>query len=121
MEEMMRTNAILNGIRGWAPLVAFVSAAVLSGCYEDEEPTPCEEYCDAAEECSFASHQMFSYSECQRECRESVERHGSVYCEDRYVDYLYCMTDLHCADWSDSGQYCAAQIDWLDSCVGGQS
>ena len=48
----MRTNEILNRIRGWIPLAAFVSAAVLAGCYDDEEPTPCEEYCDAADDCS---------------------------------------------------------------------
>lgn len=100
---------------------ALLLVAAVAACDEEEEPTPCELYCDAAEECSHASHQMFSYSECLRECQDSMERHQSVYCEERYADYLFCMTNLHCADWSSSSQYCAAEIDWLDSCVGGQS
>lgn len=117
----MWTKTMARSIRNALPIALAAMALQLFACEPVEEPTPCEEYCDAAEECSFASHQMFSYSECQRECEESLQRHESVYCDERYVDYLYCVTDLHCADWSNSGQYCAAQIDWLDSCVGGNS
>jgi hypothetical protein len=98
-----------------------VAALALAACEEDQEPDACDEYCDSAGECAFASHQMFSLSECQRECDESLERHASVYCDERYVDYLFCLTNLYCADWSSSGQYCAAEIDWLDTCVGGSS
>ena len=106
---------------GLIAVATVVLATALAACDEEEEPTPCELYCEAAEECSFASHQMFSYSECLRECQDSMERHQSVYCEERYAEYLLCVTNLHCADWSNSSQYCAAEIDWLDSCVGGNS
>jgi len=117
----MLSDFAKTGKAGLFALVALLFALSTAGCEEEEDPTPCELYCDAADECSYASHQMFSYSECIRECQESMERHQSVYCEDRYAEYLYCMTDLHCADWTSSSQYCAAEIDWLDACLGGQS
>jgi hypothetical protein len=121
MEAIMRSDTMKIWTRGLITTAALLLAFSLGACAPEEEPTPCEKYCDAAEECSYASHQMFSYSECLRECGESVERHRSVYCDERYIDYLFCLVNLHCADWSQSGQYCAAEIDWLDSCLGGQS
>jgi len=95
--------------------------AAIGGCGPDDEPDPCADYCDAAGECAQLSHQMFSYLECNRECDEAMERHASMQCEERFADWLECKTDLYCGDWNNDGQYCAAEIDWLDACLGGNS
>jgi hypothetical protein len=93
----------------------------LAGCGPDEEPDPCADYCEVAGECASLSHQMFSYSECKRECDEAMERHVSVDCGPRFADWLECKTNLYCGNWNNDGQYCAAEIDYLDYCLGGNS
>ena len=94
--------------------------ALGAGCGVDEVDF-CKEYCGAAAACAEQSHQMFSYQECKRECIEGRERAASVGCEQRFEDYLDCIVGLHCADWIDVGDYCAAEIDWLDQCLGAES
>jgi hypothetical protein len=98
-----------------------VAVGAAQGCVADEEPDPCADYCDAAGECAQQSHQMFSYSECNRECDEAMERNESMQCGERFAEWLECKTDLYCGDWSNDGQYCAAEIDYLDICLGGNS
>jgi hypothetical protein len=100
---------------------SMAAVAAPCGCVPDEEPDPCADYCDAAGECAGLSHQPFSHSECNRKCDEAMERHVSVNCGPRFADYLECKTDLYCGDWNIDSQYCAAEIDYVDLCLAGNS
>ncbi|MFO8071173.1 MAG: hypothetical protein R6V85_04785 [Polyangia bacterium] len=100
--------------------LALLATCLGAACTEDDVDQ-CEEYCSAAQECAEASHQMMSPGECTRECDDSMERYESIGCEKQFRDYLSCISHLHCADWQEVSQYCAAEIDWLDGCVGGAS
>ncbi|MCK9459167.1 MAG: hypothetical protein M0R80_05975 [Proteobacteria bacterium] len=111
----MRTERILT-----LALLAALAALAATACdYEEEETSPCEYYCQAAGECHVASDQMFSATECMRTCQTSFERHSSVGCQSPYIELIECMVDLPCQSWNDYGAACAAQIDYLDTCVEG--
>jgi hypothetical protein len=112
---MKDSDAIRRAI--WPALVAVCLGAACS----DQDVDHCEEYCSAALECAEASHQMMSSGECIRECDDSMERYESIGCRGPFRDYLSCISHLHCADWQEVSHYCAAEIDWLDGCVGGAS
>lgn len=98
--------------------LAVCAGLLASGC-EEEEPSICELYCDAAEDCSSISGQPFSYSQCERLCVEEQERAQSIGCSERFYDYKDCQTDLPCGNWNDVSSYCAAETDYLDSCMTG--
>ena len=101
-------------------IIFLAAAAGITGCLE-EEPGICELYCDAEEDCQYLSAQMFSYSQCHDDCRENMPRHESIGCGDRMKELYECLIDIPCASWANYGERCAAQIDYLDSCVGGNS
>jgi len=101
-------------------LLSAIAAATVTACEEEDEKTICELYCETAGQCHELSGQMFSGSECLFDCQTALERHGSVGCDDRYVELMECMVDLPCSSWNDSGTTCAYEIDYLDMCVGGQ-
>jgi hypothetical protein len=94
------------------------SALGLAACEEDDKDI-CEIYCDAERVCQEQSGQMFSYHQCREDCVENVQRHQSVGCEERLVEYLECLIDLPCSEWSSFTERCAYEIDYLDSCVDG--
>jgi hypothetical protein len=97
---------------------AATACLLAAGCIDDEdEQTPCEKYCDQAQLCSEQTQQMFSASQCARECDEASERYESVGCDYRYEDYLECASRLGCGEWGDIGDECANDIDSLNSCV----
>ncbi len=95
-------------------LIVTCFAHLTTGCDEEEI---WEEFCDAAEKCASETNQMFSTTECELEYKESVERHGSVYCGNQYEDYLDCQMSLSCSSWTDVSQDCANDIDRLNRCL----
>lgn len=101
-------------------LFTVVATGLQLGC-EEEDLGICELLCDADEECQYQSAQMFSYSQCHDECTENLERHQSIGCGDRLVEFYECLIDIPCSSWGNYGERCAAEIDYLDSCVGGNS
>lgn len=78
----------------------------------------CDDYCDKASECAKLTTQMFSTSECLRNCNDSLERNASVYCEMEVEDYITCQIDLTCNDWNEQGQRCPTEVDRLNVCIG---
>ena len=89
-------------------------AYLTTGCREEKI---WEAFCIAAKKCAHETDQMFSKTECEREYKESVERHKSVHCGVPYEDYLDCQMSLSCASWTDVSDDCANDIDRLNRCL----
>jgi hypothetical protein len=102
-------------------LIVIVVFFAAFSCHEEEDESICDQYCSASENCNFASGQMFSWSECQDECNEAMERHESIGCGDRMEEFYYCLINLPCPSWNEYGDRCSAEIDYLDLCVDGTS
>jgi len=94
--------------------LALLVAIFFLGCSDGDV---CERYCDKASDCSSQYNQMFSFTECKRNCYESRERSASVYCQYESEDYTYCLIDLSCNDWNEQGQRCPTEVDRLNTCI----
>ncbi len=98
--------------------VCFSTLFFVMSCHsDDDEPTPCENYCYSMSDCYQLLDQPFSSSECLRNCTDNTERYSSVGCRNRYLDLLECKTDLSCADANNVSEDCAPETEDLVNCV----
>ena len=95
----------------------FLSVVFIAACSSGDEATPCEFYCDSMTDCYETMNQPFSRSACLRDCSDSVERHSSVGCRNRYHDLLACKSDLSCSNANAVSDECSREIDDLARCV----
>ena len=86
------------------------------GCSSDE-PDECDIYCHELTNCSETLGFPFSNARCERDCRDDRQAYELIRCDDEYLDYLDCRSDLSCTEQNDVGNKCADEIDDLNHCL----
>ena len=88
----------------------------INGCTSDN-PDECDIYCHELTACSETLDLPFSNARCERDCRDDRQAYELVNCDDEFVDYLDCRSDLSCTEQNDVGNECADEIDDLNRCL----
>lgn len=91
--------------------------AMLLACAESSQEESCDDYCQANSDCARLDKELFSMSECQRECAENEERYGFVGCGYQYEELLRCLSTLTCTSLDKRMDDCSRQMNELGTCI----